>query len=688
MDNNIELRLKELGSLYEISSAITSSLNLSDVLKQIYKQISKLFKISTFYIALYDKDNNELRFELIVDKGKFLDKLTHKLSQKDWLTGWIIRSEKPLLIRDFEKEKDSLPVKAKVIGEVTRSWLGVPILFKDEIIGVMSIQAYEPNVFDDSHKDLLSTIANQVAMAIENAKLYEETCKKLNEFSLLNEVIISGTSTMEFDKLIDRLIEPLKRNLSFAGFSIRLIDERTKDLKVVTTHGYSVEELEKLKIKVGKGITGWVAKTGEPVIVPDVSKDKRYIEGNPDMKSEMCVPLKANDKVIGVLDVEGTKLDAFSIENLTLISTIASQISMIIEKAKILESEKKKSKQLEAIQEVSKNIVSVLDIDKLFQQIANLINNTFGYYYTIILLVDEASKELFIKAFSGPSIKLPVGRRIKIYEEGITGWVAKTGKPLLVNDVREEPRYLFIEELPDVRSELAVPIKIKDKVIGVLDVESVELNDFDESDLTTLTILAEMIAIAIENANLYKESEHLAITDGLTKLYNSRYFYAALQKELERSKRYGHSFSIIIFDIDDFKKYNDEYGHIAGDQLLQELARLTIKECRSADIIARYGGEEFVIILPETKYNGAIEIAERLRTEIKKHSFTTDKDKKKCKITISLGIAIYPNIGNNIKGLLNAADKALYKSKQTGKDRWSIDTSANQARLFSNTNQL
>ena len=667
MYNNTELRVKELVSLYKISSAITSSLSLSDVLKQIYKQISNLFKISTFYIALYDEVKDEVCFEIIVDKGKFLDKLTHKLAQKDWLTGWIIRSKKPLLIRDFEKEKDSLPVKTKVIGEVTRSWLGVPILFKDKVIGVMSIQAYEPNVFDDGHKHFLSTIAGQVAMAIENARLYEETFKKLNEFSLLNEVITSGTSTIEFDELIDKLIEPLKRNLNFESFNICLIDERTKDLKVIATHGYDIEAIEKLKLKVGRGITGCVAKTGEPVIIPDVSKDKRYIEANPDVRSEMCVPLKVKDKVIGVLSVEDTKLDAFSKENLILVSTIAGQISMIIEKARILESEKKKSKQLEAIQEVSKNIVSVLDMDDLFKQIVNSIYYTFGYYYTIILLVDEASKELFIKAFSGPSIKFPIRRRVKISEEGITGWVAKTGKPLLVGDVSKEPKYLFIEEFPDTRSELAVPIKIKDKVIGVLDVQSVELNDFDESDLTTLTTLSELIAIAIENASLYKESERLAITDDLTGLYNTRYFYAALEKEIERSQELDHSFSIIIFDIDDFKKYNDTYGHLVGDQLLQELAGLMIKKCRSSDIIARYGGEEFVIILPETEYDGAVLVAERLRKSVKKYSFKINKKEKKGKVTISLGIATYPENATKVKDLIHAADINLYGEKRIGK---------------------
>lgn len=666
MYNNTELRVKELVSLYKISSAITASLNLHDGLKQIYKQISNLFKISTFYIALYDEVEDEVCFEIVVDKGEFLDRFTQKPSQEAGITGWIIHSKKHLLIKDFDKEKENLPVKARVIGEAAKSLLAIPLLFKDKVIGVMSLQSYKPNTFDERDKDFLSTVAGQVSMAIENARLYEETCKKLNESLLLNEVITAGTSTMKFNELIDKLIEPLKRNLSFAAFNIHLIDERTKDLKVATTHGYDVEELEKLKLKVGKGITGWVAKTGKPIIVPDVSKDQRYIQSNPDIRSEMCVPLKVKDKVIGVLDIEDTKLDTFSKENLTLISAIAGQISMIIEKARTLESEKKKSKQLETIQEVSKNIVSILDMDDLLKQIVNSIYYTFGYY-TSILLLDEESKELVVKSSSGPTIKFPIRRRVKISEEGITGWVAKTGEPLLVGDVSKEPRYLLVEELADTRSELAVPIKIKDKVIGVLDIQSVELNAFDESDLATFTTLAEMIAIAIENASLYKESKQLAITDDLTGLYNTRYFYTALEKEIERSQDLDHPFSIIIFDIDDFKKYNDTYGHLAGDQLLEELARLMIEKCRSTDIIARYGGEEFVIILPETEYDGAVLVAERLRKSVKKHSFKINKKEKKGKVTISLGIATYPEDATDVKDLINAADINLYGEKRIGK---------------------
>jgi len=229
--------------------------------------------------------------------------------------------------------------------------------------------------------------------------------------------------------------------------------------------------------------------------------------------------------------------------------------------------------------------------------------------------------------------------------------------------VSKEPRYLFVEELADVRSELAVPIKIKNKVIGVLDIESVELNAFDESDLATLTILTEMIAIAIENARLYKESERLAITDDLTGLYNTRYFYTALEKEIERSQKLGHSFSITIFDINDFKKYNDTYGHLAGDQILEELAGFIMKKCRNSDIIARFGGDEFIIILPEAEYKGAVLVSERLRTSVEKHLFKINEKEKESKITISLGIATYPKDATNIKDLINAADINLYRAR-------------------------
>ncbi|GAH66444.1 unnamed protein product [marine sediment metagenome] len=140
-----------------------------------------------------------------------------------------------------------------------------------------------------------------------------------------------------------------------------------------------------------------------------------------------------------------------------------------------------------------------------------------------------------------------------------------------------------------------------------------------------------------------------------------------MQKEIERSQELDHSFSIIIFDIDDFKKYNDAYGHLAGDQLLQELAGLMIKKCRSTDIIARYGGEEFVIILPETEYDGAVLVAERLRKSVKKYSFKINKKGKKGKVTISLGIATYPEDATKVKDLINAADINLYGEKRIGK---------------------
>jgi len=206
----------------------------------------------------------------------------------------------------------------------------------------------------------------------------------------------------------------------------------------------------------------------------------------------------------------------------------------------------------------------------------------------------------------------------------------------------------------------------------VLDVQSEELGAFDESDLKTLQTLADQLAVAMENARLYEGTQQLAITDGLTGLYNLRYFYETLEKEIQRSERYHRSVSLIILDIDDFKTYNDLYGHLAGDDLLIELAQLMSKMTRQTDTLARYGGEEFVIILPETEPESAKSLAERLLEEVREYRFSIQDGQIIGQITISLGVATYPHHADTTKALVDAADTALLRAKRAGKNRISV----------------
>ncbi|MFQ5886816.1 MAG: GGDEF domain-containing protein, partial [Anaerolineae bacterium] len=225
-----------------------------------------------------------------------------------------------------------------------------------------------------------------------------------------------------------------------------------------------------------------------------------------------------------------------------------------------------------------------------------------------------------------------------------------------------------IERISGAKGTACVPLRVGEKSVGVLIIVSPR-EQLADDERAMLLGLADQAGLAIQNARLYEETQQLAITDGLTGLYNLRYFYEALEKEIQRSERYHRSVSLIILDIDNFKRYNDTYGHLAGDDLLKELAQLMSKVTRQTDTLARYGGEEFAIILPETETEGAEFLAQRLQEEVREHRFSTQDDQTIGRITISLGVATYPHHAHSTKALVDAADMALLRAKQAGKNR-------------------
>ncbi len=213
-----------------------------------------------------------------------------------------------------------------------------------------------------------------------------------------------------------------------------------------------------------------------------------------------------------------------------------------------------------------------------------------------------------------------------------------------------------------------IPFKVGDRVIGLLSIAGAKINTFSSDDLRLIKLLADNSAIAIENGMLHKKIEELAITDGLTHLYNHRYFKEALHKEIKRSERYNLIFSVIMFDIDNFKKINDTYGHPKGDEVLKGLSQIA-KEIfqREIDVVARYGGEEFIIILPQTTKARASVVAEKIRSIVKEKLWVSVSLPEV--VTISLGVAVYPTDGETEEVIIQSVDGALYKAKKGGKNR-------------------
>ena len=248
--------------------------------------------------------------------------------------------------------------------------------------------------------------------------------------------------------------------------------------------------------------------------------------------------------------------------------------------------------------------------------------------------------------------------------EGIAGTVFLERKPIITNLGSADPRFIVKETLSNTKSLLCVPLIAKGEVIGVINITNKRHDKlFNQKDLEFITSLANQAAIAIDNAKLYE----LATKDGMTKLYIYRHFYTLLENEIRRCARYKRNMSLIMMDIDNFKKINDTYGHLTGDMILKRLASTLQETVRKIDIPARYGGEEFVVILPETDKKDACVIAERIRKNVSQIKVRIN-EKETISPTVSIGVAQYTTDGQEAKELINSADTALYYSKHNGKN--------------------
>lgn len=327
---------------------------------------------------------------------------------------------------------------------------------------------------------------------------------------------------------------------------------------------------------------------------------------------------------------------------------------------------------LSILYNISQAVNFIDDLKGLIQVILGKALETIDAEKGSLMLYDFADNSLQVKVVYGlqdPKHEFDINNgviectKLKI-NEGIAGKVFAEKKSIITNLGQNDPRFSKVTIGGNISSLICVPLVAKGESIGVINITNKKNNKlFNRQDLEFIEALANQAAIAIDNAKLYE----LATKDGLTKLYIYRHFYSLLETELKRAQRYKHVVSLLMMDIDNFKKINDTYGHLIGDRVLKEIA-ITIKNTiRNIDVAARYGGEEFTVILPETTAKDAKIIAERLRENISKIEIDIDAATT-IKTAISIGIAEFPICADTEKGLIDAADKAMYEAKRNGKN--------------------
>lgn len=319
----------------------------------------------------------------------------------------------------------------------------------------------------------------------------------------------------------------------------------------------------------------------------------------------------------------------------------------------------RKQVELETIYETVGIIHSTLDIREVGRIIKNILNKILKVNAYTLMVYDNVVKDFVFQTGQGFSkdTKEEIFSRVK---ESNGAWLNSPG-------AHDKNKTISKEKL----SFMCIPLRAHNRLVGGFCTLTETANKLTEEDIELISVVATQMALAVENSMLYEMTKKLAITDGLTELYNYRYFQKQLANELSRAKRYNRPLSVIMLDVDDFKNYNDTYGHPRGDEALREIARILSNNSRESDIVARYGGEEFVVILPETDEKGAFCVAEKIKDATASHLFF-GKKKRDEHMTLSLGVAQNAEQLSNIRSLIKAADEALYQSKQEGKNRITI----------------
>jgi len=308
------------------------------------------------------------------------------------------------------------------------------------------------------------------------------------------------TSVLDLDELLHKIPELIARLTKFQAFAVYLLDPQRSELTIAYSVGYPPDVARTLRVKVGHGLVGSAVAEGQPLLVNDVSADPRYVEAVPGSNAELVVPLRRKGRVIGALNLLSDTLGQFTETDEAVLRQFAAHVAVAIENARLFEHERGHTSTLETLADIAREFGAILNLDELLTRIANLTRRVIDYRTFGILLVNDDTQELDMKVAVryGDKVTMP---RVKV-GDGIVGYAALHKEVVLVPDVSADPRYIKVVD--DARSELVIPLMLKERCIGVFDLESPELDAFSKSHIEILTLLASQAAVAIENARLYE----------------------------------------------------------------------------------------------------------------------------------------------------------------------------------------
>ncbi|MGD8632218.1 MAG: GAF domain-containing protein [Anaerolineales bacterium] len=487
-------RSSELEGLHKASLGFTSNLDLETVLDAILESTLDMIEADDAHIFLYEDGDLTFGAARRVD-GRTIG--PYSTPREHGLTSAVARSGEAIAIPNVDEHP--LFTDWKWGGSI----VGLPLKASDRVVGVMNIALMQPHEFDEAELRGLQLLADQAAIMVQNARLFERVVRERRNLELVYEIAQDLANSLNQDEILERALASTVKHLKAHSGEIFLFDEHSGKLHLRASSrrdGLKLLEIdEPYKLTLGHGLMGWVAQHRQSAFVPDVSLDERWVifEGIDEaVSTAVATPLISGSTLIGVLGVFQTEVGEFTEDHLHLLDAIARQLSLAISNARRYEALERRVAELSVVREVVQVVNQRLEMRSLLEEIVHQVGEVVGYPIVEVYLVDGS--ELVLGAtYGGPT---DTATRYTL-AEGVLGRVVRTGEAAYLPDVQDDPDY--VEGWENTLSEIAVPLRKEDMVIGVLNVESPAIRGLNEEDVRLLNVLADQISIAIENAALY-----------------------------------------------------------------------------------------------------------------------------------------------------------------------------------------
>ncbi|HXW50701.1 MAG TPA: GAF domain-containing protein [Candidatus Acidoferrales bacterium] len=673
-------RAAELTMLHRVAVLTSAETQLDRIMAAVVLEAASIFHADAVSISL---ENEHGDFEVAATYGLSDDYQPARREPGAWLRAWY--GNPPTERFAGPDQIAAVGQPALLAAEGVKTMFFIPLVYRGKLVGSLELYGRQSIVrLSSGEARLAQVFADQVAAAMHRAAAAQTLAERIEEYDIITRVGSALASNLPAN--FSSVLELLREQMGYGHLAVFSVHGDPLALHLHTALGYDVPA-ERRQLALDQGLVGLVASSGEMAYIPDVLLDQRYLSVAPNIRSFIAYPLTVERRVLGVLAIESVKADGFVARDRRVLAAIADQMALAISNARqyataterlstlgVARSQaeeyarylERRHEELELLGTVGSAVNSTLNLGRMLATAAEKIAAGLHVERCVISVFNEEQTETEVAAdaWSGGS-QIMVGARFAVRENSAVLRLLRQRHTVASEDVRTDPRFdgnrQEMLEL-QLRGAALAPITSEGQLLGTLVVgETSAARRYTPEQLEVLETIATQLALGVRNARLYGRARERANEDSLTGLFNHRYLHGRLEQELARTQRSGQPLAIALFDLNNFKAFNDNYGHQAGDEVLRFMATVLHMSLRATDIAGRYGGDEFLVILPQSDEQGAHLLLERVRRKIEEQAGT---GLLPIPIKLSAGVAVYPRDADNKSDLIARADAAMYADKR------------------------